>query len=73
MNTESPQHMDILDDLRSDDSSTIRDAAFRAGDEGVRDAIPLLCEHIKSSNVGIQEAAEYALRKIRGPQVVDAA
>ncbi|WP_297671496.1 HEAT repeat domain-containing protein [uncultured Desulfovibrio sp.] len=68
--SENPQQ--ILDALSSDDSSDIRDAAFSAGDLGLQDAVPLLCEHVKSPNVGVQEAAEYALRKIRGPQVVDA-
>ena len=66
------QHTEILDALRSGDSSDIRDAAFSAGDLKLQDAVPMLCEHVKSANIGVQEAAEYALRKIRGPQVVDA-
>ncbi|MBQ9452482.1 MAG: HEAT repeat domain-containing protein [Desulfovibrio sp.] len=70
--SENAQHSEILDALRSDNSSDIRDAAFSAGDHGVQEAIPLLCKHVKSPNVAVQEAAEYALRKIRGPQVVDA-
>ena len=62
----------IQEALQSDDSTTIRHAAFSAGDMALQDAVPLLCEHIKSSNIGVQEAAEYALRKIRGPHVVAA-
>ena len=68
LNTSSP----ILEALQSNDSTTIRNAAFSAGDMVLQDAVPLLCEHIKSSNIGVQEAAEYALRKIRGPHVVAA-
>ena len=62
----------VLEALQSDDSATIRSAAFNAGDMALLEAIPLLCSLVKSSNIGIQEAAEYALRKIRGPQVVAA-
>lgn len=69
---DTAQQTKILEALRSGDSSEIRDAAFSAGDMGLQDAIPLLCEHVKSPNVAVQESAEYALRKIRGPQVVDA-
>lgn len=61
----------VLEALQSDDSATIRSAAFNAGDMALLEAIPLLCSLVKSSNIGIQEAAEYALRKIRGPQVTD--
>ena len=70
MNMENPQHKAILEALQSGANDAIRDAAFNAGDQGMQDAVPMLCEHIKSPSVGVQEAAEYALRKIRGPQVV---
>ena len=70
MNMENPQHKAILEALKSGENDAIRDAAFSAGDQGLQDAVPMLCEHIKSPSVGVQEAAEYALRKIRGPQVV---
>ncbi|MCR5564093.1 MAG: HEAT repeat domain-containing protein [Desulfovibrio sp.] len=60
----------ILQDLRSSDTETIRDAAFRAGEQGLAEAVPSLCEQIQSSNLGVQEAAEYALRKIRGAETV---
>ncbi len=62
---------EILQDLKSADTETVRDAAFRAGEIGLAEAVPSLCEQIKSSNLGVQEAAEYALRKIRGPETVD--
>ncbi|MBQ9537464.1 MAG: HEAT repeat domain-containing protein [Desulfovibrionaceae bacterium] len=61
----------ILAGLKSDNSSEVRDAAFSAGDMGLQAAIPDLCKHISSSNIGVQEAAEYALRKIRGPEVIE--
>lgn len=72
MTMETPQHSapQIIDALQSDDSEAIRSASFSAGDLGLEDAIPLLCEHIKSENIGVQEAAEYGLRKIRGPRVI---
>jgi len=70
MNMENPQHKAILEALQSGANDAIRDAAFSAGDQGMQDAVPMLCEHIKSPSVGVQEAAEYALRKIRGQQVV---
>ena len=62
---------EILARLRSDDSSEIRDAAFSAGDMGLREAIPDLCKLVASTNIGIQEAAEYALRKLRGQDVIE--
>lgn len=72
MTTETPQHSasQIIEALQSDDSEAIRSASFSAGDMGLEDAIPLLCEHIKSENIGVQEAAEYGLRKIRGPRAI---
>ncbi len=62
---------EVLLKLRSNDSSDIRDAAFFAGDHTIREAIPELCTLVRSTNIGIQEAAEYALRKIRGQQVIE--
>jgi HEAT repeat protein len=73
MNTENlpPDTAGILKDLQSGDYDTVRSAAFSAGDAGLREAIPLLVERIKSENIGIQEAVEYALRKLRGAEAVD--
>lgn len=61
----------ILSALESGDNDSVRSAAFAAGDTGLYDAIPLLCERIKSENIAVQEAAEYGLRKIRGPRAVE--
>ncbi|WP_297226532.1 HEAT repeat domain-containing protein [uncultured Desulfovibrio sp.] len=62
----------ILENLQSEDSDAIRSGAFAAGDAGLEEALPYLCKHLTSENLGIQEAAEYALRKIRGARTVDA-
>lgn len=61
----------ILDALESGDNDAARSAAFAAGDLGIEEAIPLLCERVKSENIGVQEAAEYGLRKIRGPRAIE--
>ncbi len=61
----------VLTALYSRDNDDIRQAAFEAGDMCLEEAIPLLSDHIKSRNVGVQEAAEYALRKIRGPKTIE--
>lgn len=72
MNLENSQvsPADVLAALRSQDVNEARSACFSAGDMYLEDAIPLLCENIRSSNIGVQEAAEYALRKIRGPHAI---
>lgn len=62
----------ILDALQSGDNEDARSAAFAAGDAQLEEAVPLLCVRIKSENIGVQEAAEYALRKIRGPKTISA-
>ncbi|MBD5641635.1 MAG: HEAT repeat domain-containing protein [Desulfovibrio sp.] len=61
----------ILETLKSGDSDAMRGAAFAAGDLRLEEAIPLLCEKIRSANIGVQEAAEYGLRKIRGPRAIE--
>ncbi len=66
----SQNYEKILQDLQSSDDDTVRSAAFIAGDEGIVEAIPFLSEHIASRNIGVQEAAEYALRKIRGSKTI---
>ncbi|MBQ7609022.1 MAG: HEAT repeat domain-containing protein [Desulfovibrionaceae bacterium] len=73
MDTEKTQVSaeEILNQLRSDSSATIREAAFIAGDNAIQEAIPDLCKLVQNTNIGIQEAAEYALRKIRGQQVIE--
>ena len=66
-----PSPAKILEALQSTDADSVRDAAFSAGDMGLEEAIPLLCEQLKNNNIGIQEAGEYALRKLRGPKAVE--
>lgn len=61
----------ILEALHSGDSDAIRGAAFTAGDMRLEEAAPQLCELIRSENIGVQEAAEYGLRKIRGQRVIE--
>ncbi len=56
----------MLEQLRSEDSDLIREAAWRAGEEVCEDAVPVLAELLRSHNLGVQEAAEQALRKIGG-------
>lgn len=62
----------IIDQLRSDDSESVRDAAFIAGTEKIECAIPELVRHIQEGNLGVQEAADRALRAIRGDKTVQA-
>ncbi len=63
-------HNGILAALASSESEEIREGAYLAGKERLEEAIPLLIHHIQSPDIGVQEAAERALRKIGGPQVV---
>lgn len=74
MSMETPQASapDILDALKSGDNDAARSAAFSAGDLALEEAVPYLCELIKSDNIGVQEAAEYGLRKIRGAKAIEA-
>lgn len=61
---------EILEALKSGNNDEARNAAFTAGDLLLDDAVPLLCERVRSENIGVQEAAEYGLRKIRGPKAI---
>lgn len=72
MSMENPQNdvAGILDALAAGNDEAARSAAFAAADLELKEAVPLLSERIKSSNIGVQEAAEFALRKIRGPETV---
>ena len=62
----------ILDLLAQEDPERIREGAQLAGGNRLADAIPGLVRHITSSNIGVQEAVDRALRKIGGPEVVHA-
>lgn len=66
------EDMELLEELKSGSNDVAREAAFAAGELGLAAAVPLLCERIKSENIGVQEAAEFALRKIRGPETIAA-
>lgn len=52
--------------LSSELPDEIRDGAHRAGDGRFTEAIPSLVRHVASSNIGVQEAADRALRRIGG-------
>jgi HEAT repeat protein len=58
--------------LRSEDVELQREAAFTAGEEKVVEAVPSLAVLVQSQNLGVQEAADRALRMIGGPAVVQA-
>ncbi len=63
---------EIMDLLSGDDPDNIREGARQAGKAGLATAIPLLIRHVASSNIGVQEAVDRALRKIGGTAVVHA-
>ncbi|HAS89966.1 MAG TPA: hypothetical protein DCS48_11780 [Desulfovibrio sp.] len=62
----------FLDELKSDDNEVVREAAFQAGEMKCADAVPLLADLLKSNHLGLQEAADQALRSIGGKDVVQA-
>ncbi len=61
----------ILDQLSSSDHSLVRQAVFEAANLNVRSALPKLVELFNSSSVGVQEACEFAVRKLRGQKAID--
>ena len=65
-----PGSPNIIDQLTSTDTDAIREGARLAGGAGLKEAVPYLVGHISSSNIGVQEAADRALRKIGGSEVV---
>lgn len=62
----------ILDLLKSSESEDIREGSYLAGKHRAQGAVPFLVTHIQSPDIGVQEAADRALRKIGGPSVVAA-
>ncbi|GFK95520.1 hypothetical protein NNJEOMEG_03386 [Fundidesulfovibrio magnetotacticus] len=66
------EHDELLGQLRSGDVELEREAAFAAGDGKILEAVPLLVTLVQSQNLGVQEAADRALRLIGGPAVVQA-
>ncbi|WP_428561303.1 MAG: HEAT repeat domain-containing protein [Solidesulfovibrio sp. DCME] len=63
---------DLCQRLGGDDPDVLRDAAYEAGEDGCVAAVPLLAGLLCSHNLGVQEAADRALRKIGGKEVVAA-
>ncbi len=63
---------EIMRLLQSEDSEDIREGAFGAGEGRYGECIPLLAGHLGSHNLGVQEAADRALRHIGGPETVHA-
>ncbi len=66
------EHQHILEQLNSNNTEEVREAAFAAGDLGLVEAVPVLAHHLYSVNLGVQEAAERAIRKIGGVSAVQA-
>ncbi|KAF0234255.1 MAG: PBS lyase heat domain-containing protein repeat-containing [Desulfovibrionaceae bacterium] len=66
------EHDELLSQLQSGDVELEREAAFAAGAARVEDAVPLLAKLVQSQNLGVQEAADRALRQIGGASVVRA-
>ncbi|WP_320174840.1 HEAT repeat domain-containing protein [Maridesulfovibrio sp.] len=62
----------VLEELKSDDNEVVREAAFQAGELKCADAVPLLADLLKTSHLGLQEAADHALRNIGGKGAVQA-
>jgi len=61
---------EILAMLRSAETDVLREGAYLAGEGRCEDAVPLLVEMLKSSNIGVQESADNALRQIGGKEAV---
>lgn len=61
---------EILSMLQSADSDVLREGAYLAGESHCEDAVPLLVELLKSSNIGVQESADNAIRRIGGKEAV---
>ncbi|WP_243363358.1 HEAT repeat domain-containing protein [Fundidesulfovibrio terrae] len=66
------EHDELFGQLQSGDVEQEREAAFAAGEARIEEAVPLLAKLVQSQNLGVQEAADRALRRIGGPAVVRA-
>lgn len=60
----------ILDMLKSSDPDDIREGAYLAGNAKLKEAVPYLAGHIESTNAGVIESVDYALRTIGGEEVL---
>ena len=67
--TVCPETMTLL---QSDDVDQIREGCFAAGESKCLEALPFLVRHLQSGNLGVQEAADEALRRIPSPEAVQA-
>lgn len=64
------QELSILEQFASTDPDALRSAAYDAGASRIAGAVPHLVKLLQSSNLGVQEAADEALRSIRGAEAV---
>ncbi|WP_022661050.1 HEAT repeat domain-containing protein [Paucidesulfovibrio longus] len=62
----------LLEQLKSSDTVDVREAAFLAGEGRCVEAVAALAALLEDENIGVQEAADVALRKIGGPATVEA-
>ncbi|QLA20369.1 HEAT repeat domain-containing protein [Desulfolutivibrio sulfoxidireducens] len=63
---------EIVTKLSAEDIDALREAAYEAGEMGCVQAVPRLAALLASASLGVQEAADFALRKIGGKEVVTA-
>ncbi|MGE4505930.1 MAG: HEAT repeat domain-containing protein, partial [Desulfovibrionaceae bacterium] len=63
---------DFLRDLTSEDNELLREAAYEAGRARSVEAVPALAGLLRRNNLGVQEAADAALRAIGGRETVEA-
>ncbi len=61
---------DIIQQLQSNVPEEQREAAFSARDSEDKRTVPLLVDLLRSPNIGVQEAADMALRKMGGKETV---
>lgn len=66
------EHEEMMQLLESEELEDIREGAYLAGEMQEKSAIPLLAKHIQSHSLGVQEAADQALRRIGGAEAVQA-
>lgn len=62
----------LLERLRDADKAEVREASFLVGEERIVEAVPVLAYLLDDENIGVQEAADRALRKIGGAETVEA-
>lgn len=62
----------LCERLGGTDPDLLREAAYEAGEAGCLEAVPSLAKLLCSQHLGVQEAADRALRRIGGKEVVAA-